>query len=130
MGRMMRKEFNEMIEKAMPNEDASKIEKHMFRVYDSNDDGYIDAVEFMLIYHIMADGSPQEVLAKIFRVFDQNSDGTITEKEMKRLVKDMFILIKNDAPEEASKEFITACLAQDQFTKMITLKVIDIFLED
>jgi len=151
-GRMKRKEFNEMIQKAMPNEDASKIEKHMFRVYDSNDDGYIDAVEFMLIYHIMADGSPQEVLAKIFRVFDQNSDGTITEKEMKRLVKDMFILIKNDAPEEASKEFITksafaemdedgngkvsleefttACLAQDQFTKMITLKVIDVFLED
>ena len=74
----------------MPNEDASKIEKHMFRVYDSNDDGYIDAVEFMvglssfhphdniwlqLIYHIMADGSPQEVLAKIFRVFDQNRFG-------------------------------------------------------
>ena len=80
----------------------------MFRVYDANDDGYVDFVEFMvntficichcicvvydghadfvylsdgitmmglcvqMIYYIMSDGSPEEVLAKIFRVFDVN----------------------------------------------------------
>ena len=61
----------------------------MFRVYDANDDGYVDFVEFMvripswkrkywifydiqMIFYIMSDGSPEEVLAKIFRVFDVN----------------------------------------------------------
>merc|ERR1719244_1640807 len=128
------------------------MEKHMFRVYDANDDGYIDAVEFMIVYHIMADGSPEDVLAKIFRVFDVNSDGTISEKELNRLIKDMFMLIKNEVPEEATKEFISsstfaemeedqngkvsleeftaAILAREQFSKMLTLKIIDIFVED
>merc|ERR1712172_228218 len=101
---------------------------------------------------IMSDGSPEEVLAKIFRVFDVNSDGTISEKELKRLIKDMFMMIKEENPEEASKEFITsstfaemdedqngkvtheefttAILAREEFSKMLTLKIIDIFVED
>jgi len=151
-GRLKKKEFGKMMAKAMPGQDADKLEKHMFRIYDANDDGYIDAVEFMMIYHIMDGGSPQEVLAKMFRMFDVNSDGTVSVKEMTRLVKDMFMLIKSDAPEEATKEFITksafaemdedgngtvtldeftaACLAQDEFSKLLALKVCDIFLDD
>lgn len=42
----------------------------------------------------MSDGTPQDVLGKIFRVFDVNSDGTITQKEMQRLVADLFGLIQ------------------------------------
>ena len=51
-GKMKPKEFREMVEKTMPKSDASKMEKHVFRIYDSNNDGYIDFVEFMLIFHI------------------------------------------------------------------------------
>jgi len=152
-GKMKKKDFGEMMKKALPQrDDADKMEKHMFRVYDANDDGYVDFVEFMMIFYIMSDGSPEEVLAKIFRVFDVNSDGTISEKELKRLIKDMFMMIKEENPEEASKEFITsstfaemdedqngkvtleefttAILAREQFSKMLTLKIIDIFVED
>merc|ERR1712106_56711 len=139
-GRMKKKDFRE------------KMEKHMFRIYDVNDDGYIDFVEFMIVYYIMADGQPEEVLKQIFRVFDVNSDGSITKKELTRLIKDMYGLINNDNPEQASKEmitattfaemdkdedgkittdeFITACMTQEEFSKMLTLKVINIFIED
>ena len=34
--------------KALPDKDAKKMEKHMFRLYDANDDGTIDFVEFMV----------------------------------------------------------------------------------
>ena len=44
------------------------------------------------MYHILSDGSPEEILTRIFRVFDINSDGVITLQEMKRLVKDMAVL--------------------------------------
>merc|ERR1712012_1490548 len=148
-GKMKKKDFGEMMKKALPQrDDADKMEQHMFRVYDAN----VDFVEFMMIYYIMSDGSPEEVLAKIFRVFDVNSDGTISEKELKRLIKDMFMMIKEENPEEASKEFITsstfaemdedqngkvtldefttAILAREQFSKMLTLKIIDIFVEE
>ena len=43
------------------------MEKHVFRIYDSNNDGYIDFQEFMVIFYCMADGTPEEVLEKIFR---------------------------------------------------------------
>merc|ERR1711955_98202 len=144
-GKVKPKLFLDMLTKAMPRKDASKMEKHVFRIYDSNNDGSIDFIEFMLIFHIMSDGTPEEVLGKIFRVFDVNSDGTITKKEMQRL-------IKADDPEAESKdlmaksafaemdkdadgkitcsEFTTACLSQEKISKMLALKVIDIFVEE
>merc|ERR1712060_524793 len=151
-GKMKPKEFREMVEKTMPKSDASKMEKHVFRIYDSNNDGYIDFVEFMLIFHIMSDGTPEEVLGKIFRVFDVNLDGTINKKEMARLVKDMYGLIKTEDPTAASekviansaftemdtdgdgkiteREFINACMGQEELSKMLALKVINIFVEE
>jgi len=151
-GKMKPKDFREMMAKALPKKDASKMEKHVFRIYDSNNDGYIDFTEFMLIFFIMSDGSPEEVLTKIFRVFDVNSDGSITQKEMTKLIKDMYGLLKEEDPNLAAKdliaktafaemdkdqdgkvtnaEFISACLGQEEFSKMLALKVIDIFVED
>ena len=52
----------------------------------------------------MSDGTAEEALQRIFRVFDVNSDGQIMEKELKRLVKDMFKLVKDEAPEEVDLE--------------------------
>ena len=151
-GRMKPKDFRTMVSQAMPKKDASKMEKHVFRVYDANNDGYIDFVEFMVIFYIMSDGAPGRVLGKIFRVFDVNSDGTITKKELTRLMKVMYglpktkdhnitakDLIAKSAFVEIDKdndgkvsldEFTTACLSQEKLTKMLAIKVIDIFVKD
>merc|ERR550534_3514112 len=128
-GKMKPKEFREMVEKTMPKSDASKMEKHVFRIYDSNNDGYIDFVEFMLIFHIMSDGTPEEVLEKIFRVFDVNSDGTINTKEL--VAKSAFAEMDKDADGKITcSEFTSACLSQEKISKMLALKVIDIFVEE
>merc|ERR1712126_664520 len=151
-GKMKPKDFRKMWSLAMPEKDASKMEKHVFRIYDDNNDGYISFVEFMMILHIMSDGTPEDVLRKVFRVFDVNSDGTINKKEMSRLVKDMYGLIKAENPQAQSEaliaqsvftemdtdgdgritmdEFIVACLAQEELSKMLAMKVMDIFDED
>merc|ERR1712126_39236 len=151
-GKMKKKDFREMMAKALPKKDAGKMEKHVFRIYDTNNDGYIDFPEFMIVFYIMSDGTPEEVLGKIFRDFDVNSDDSITKKELTRLIKDMYGLLNNDTPEQASEkfiatsafaemdkdadgkitkeEFISACLGQEQFSKMLALKIIDIFVED
>merc|ERR1711972_1286176 len=151
-GKMKKKDFREMMSKALPKKDAGKMEKHVFRIYDTNNDGYIDFVEFMVVFYIMSDGTPEEVLSKIFRVFDVNSDDSITKKELTRLIKDMYGLLNNDNPEQASEKFIatsafaemdkdadgkitkeeliSACLGQEQFSKMLALKIIDIFVDE
>ena len=151
-GKMKPKDFREMMAKAVPTKDASKMEKHVFRIYDANNDGVIDFTEFMLIFFIMSEGAPEEVLTKIFRVFDVNSDGTISKKEMNKLIKDMYGLLKTEDPNIAAKklvaktafaemdkdkdgkvsqaEFVSACMGQQEISKMLALKVVDIFVDD
>merc|ERR1711892_1158412 len=151
-GKMKPKDFREIMSSALPKKDAAKMEKHVFRIYDSNNDGYVDFVEFMVVFFILSDGSSEEVLTKIFRLFDVNSDGTINKKEMTRLVKDMYGLLKKDDPnvnavdliaksafaemdkDEDGKitnaEFLAACLGEEDFSKMLANKAIDIFKEE
>ena len=102
-GKMRPKDFREMMQKAIPGKDAKKMEDHVFRIYDSNNDGYIDFPEFMIIYFIMNEGSPQEVLSRIFRVFDCNNDGTISMKEMKRLIKVIFQKLTVSEPKSSKQ---------------------------
>ena len=66
-GQMKPKDFRQLMSSALPKKDASKMEKHVFRIYDTNNDGHVDFVEFMVVYTIMAGGTEEEVLTKIFR---------------------------------------------------------------
>ena len=151
-GRISHKAFKEMLQTALVDADADKMESHVFRIYDLNNDGYIDFVEFMIIFSIMAGGTPAEILAKIFRLFDVNSDGLISWEEMERLVTDMYGLIKRNNPsilavelikssvftemdrdkdgKVTQEEFITACEAEEDFSKLLSKTALDIFFEE
>lgn len=151
-GRISRKSFHDMMKEAYPGTDTERLEKHIFRMYDTNDDGHIDFREFMIVLYIMSNGSPEENLKQIFRVFDINNDGSISLKELKRIVKDLFHLINESNADQASQdvlaqtafsemdenndgqitqeEFIEACMAQKKFSTMLTLRIIDIFVAE
>ena len=151
-GKMKPKDFRQIMSSALPKKDASKMEKHVFRIYDANNDGHVDFVEFMVVYTIMAGGSETEILTKIFRLFDVNSDGVISKKEMSRLVKDMYGLLKKDDPNISAadliaksafaemdkdedgkvslQEFLTACQAEKDFSKLLSSTALDIFMEE
>ena len=51
-GKINKAAFAQMMEKAMPDKDAKKMDKHIFRVYDTNNDGVIDFTEFMVTFEI------------------------------------------------------------------------------
>merc|ERR1711884_932111 len=138
-GKMKPKDFRKLISSALPKKDAAKMEKHVFRIYDENGDGHVNFVEFMVVYTIMAGGDSEDILKKIFRLFDVNSDGSISKKEMKRLVKDMYGLLKREDPKLSAadlvaksafaemdkdedgkvtvEEFVIACLSEEDFSK-------------
>ena len=71
-----------MIKQALPSfstEEASKVEKHIYRIYDINGDGVIDFHEFMTVFMILTGDEPQPVLEKIFLIFDVDNTGVITK---------------------------------------------------
>merc|ERR1739838_541025 len=91
-GQISRKSFHSMMKECYPGTDTEKLERHIFRMYDTNKDGHIDFREFMIVLYIMSNGSPEENLKQIFRVFDINNDGTITLKELQKIVRDLFLV--------------------------------------
>ena len=73
----------------------------MFKIYDTDGNGTIDFKEFMTLYFMMSEGSPEEILSGIFRMFDDNGDGSITTDEMKK-VASFFVEQRND-------DFLSGC---------------------
>ena len=43
-GKMKPADFRKMMAQAMPKKDAGKMVKHVFRIYDSNNDGWVSYV--------------------------------------------------------------------------------------
>ena len=140
-----------MMRLCYPNADTSNIAKHIFRMYDFNQDGSIDFREFMIVLYIMSNGSPEDNLKQIFRILDVNNDGSISPTELKHVVRDLFHLVNEKNIDDASQElfaqtafkemdnnldgkvsldeFISACLNQKRFSTMLTLKIIDVFID-
>ena len=128
-----------------PGADVDKLTKHIWRMYDTNNDGAIDFRELMLVLYVMSDGTAEQNLKQIFRIFDLNNDGKINHEEMEKITKDLSKLFKeekngltenifaemdtNNDGEISEEEFIQACLSQKKMSKKLTLKIIDIFLQ-
>merc|ERR1719430_1879734 len=80
-GTIKMEEFKGIMKKAMPEQDTDKMAEHIFRLYDTNKDGSIEAVEFLVVANVMFGTDEKEILTKVFGVFDVDRDGYITEKE-------------------------------------------------
>ena len=134
-----------MMKACYPGADVDKLTKHIWRMYDTNNDGAIDFRELMLVLYVMSDGTAEQNLKQIFRIFDLNNDGKINHEEMEKITKDLSKLFKeekngltenifaemdtNNDGEISEEEFIQACLSQKKMSKKLTLKIIDIFLQ-
>jgi len=150
-GKITKKEFRNMMQVCYPSTDTEKLEKHIFRMYDANGDGFIDFREFMLVLYVLSSGTPEENLKQIFRIFDINNDKAISRKEMDRIVKALFhLLSKEDNPQTETKsaiskqafkemdenddgriteaEFVKACFSQEKISSMLVLKLVDVFI--
>ena len=79
-----------------PGRDTTQLGSHIFIMYDANGDGCIDFKEFINVLYVMSSGTPEENLKKIFQVFHINNDGTISQKELNKVIKDLFELIKDN----------------------------------
>lgn len=93
-GSITLEEFKETLAKSKPGEDTDKIAEHVFRMFDKNKDGTIDATEFCVVHAMMMGDDMDGMLKAIFGVFDVDGSGSISKEELGHLIKDMFTLLK------------------------------------
>ena len=112
-GKISKKSFKTMMKACYPGANVEKLTKHIWRMYDSNNDGSIDFRELMMVIfisrvlslsfvlnlqvlYIMSDGTPEQNLKQIFKIFDLNNDGKINLEEMNKITKDLSKLFNDD----------------------------------
>ena len=149
-GKMGKKCFLNYMGKAFPDfskEEIDKIGEHTFRVFDSNGDGEMDFLEFMIVYNLMSKKEPKAILNKIFDIFDIDRDNMITKNEMERVVTDLSILFKdptngkecfaktfaemdeNEDNKITRDEFVSAILDDNKYSQCLAMGVLDLFMD-
>jgi len=137
---------------ALPEKDAKEISDHIIKIYDTNHDGVVDFVEFMVVYLVMSKGSPDEILSTMFRVFDDDQNGKITIDEMRKLVESMYGMLVAENPELPDKrelarqmfremdhnkddvvtleEFVASCKGQSEQSRLLVTRLSRLFLNE
>jgi len=149
-GKLSKESFREIMSQAYPNVDTVNMQNHIFRMYDYNNDGYIDFREFMILLYIMCDAPIDDNLGQIFRLVDINNDGAINRAELKRLAIDLYKMTNVENIDEKTQalnaqkafnemdenmdgkvdvgEFKAAIWANKEFSKMLTRKMVEVFV--
>ena len=106
----------------------------------------------MIVLYIMSNGSPEQNLNQIFKLLDIDNDGEVSISEFKKVITDLHNIVAinnnldasiqdllvekafiemdiNDDGKVTKEEFVGACLANKRFSRMLTLKLINIFVE-
>ena len=79
--------LNLILKTCFPSQNVDDLHTHIFRMYDTNEDGVIDFHESLTAITIMGAGTLEEKLEQIFRLYDINNDGAISREEWERIFK-------------------------------------------
>ena len=85
--------FYDMYVKLCPHENARRFCNHIFRSFDTDNNGYVSFNEFLLAVTISSSGTPEEKLRWAFKLYDINGDGVINRCEMIMVVEAMFEML-------------------------------------
>ncbi|KAK2830831.1 hypothetical protein Q5P01_018762 [Channa striata] len=95
-GRISKEEFQTIYSKFFPESEANTYAEHVFRSFDTNDDGTLDFKEYIIALHMTSTGKTTRKLEWAFSLFDVDKNGYITKSEVKEICTAIFKLIPKD----------------------------------
>lgn len=84
-GRISKQEFQNIYSKFFPESDANTYAQHVFRSFDTNDDGTLDFKEYIIALHMTSTGKTTSKLEWAFSLYDVDKNGYITKSEVSEI---------------------------------------------
>lgn len=81
-GRITPEEFEQIYTRFFPESDAASYARHVFRSFDTNDDGTLDFKEYIIALHMTSTGKTTRKLEWAFSLFDVDKNGYISKTEV------------------------------------------------
>ncbi|KAL2083962.1 hypothetical protein ACEWY4_019480 [Coilia grayii] len=95
-GRITPQEFETIYGRFFPESDAKTYSQHVFRSFDTNDDGTLDFKEYIIALHMTSSGRMERRLEWAFSLFDVDKNGYITKSEVAEICQALFKLIPKE----------------------------------
>jgi len=89
-GKVTKDEIIKLYRDVFPHGDPTAFAEHMFRVYDTNKNGYVDFRVFMTGIGVLANGGPEQKLRVIFHSYDFDNNGYISKSEFQGLAAALY----------------------------------------
>ncbi|KAM6899844.1 recoverin-like [Xenentodon cancila] len=103
-GRITKEEFQKIYIKFFPDSDANTYAQHVFRSFDTNDDGTLDFKEYIIALHMTSTGKTTRKLEWAFSLFDVDKNGYLTKSEVTEICMSIFKLIPKDEVEDLPED--------------------------
>uniref|UniRef100_A0A8C5R8D5 Recoverin n=1 Tax=Leptobrachium leishanense TaxID=445787 RepID=A0A8C5R8D5_9ANUR len=92
-GRISKQQFEDIYSKFFPDADPKSYAQHVFRSFDSNNDGTLDFKEYMIALHMTSSGKANQKLEWAFSLYDVDGNGTISKPEVLEIIMAIFKMI-------------------------------------
>ena len=128
---------------------AEQYCNHVFRTFDTDQNGFIDFEEFVLAMYVTSAGSAEEKLKWAFRMYDVDGNGVIDPDEMSKVVESIYGMWCEDSTEQTTisakekamkifrrmdenddghlteEEFLQGCLEDDELSKLLAQGMVE-----
>ena len=148
-GQLTRDTFIDLYKMFIWRGNAEKYCEHVFRAFDTDQNGVIDFEEFLLAMYVTSAGTAEEKLTWAFRMYDVDGNGVIDPEEMLKVVQAIYSMLRKDATEPMSvaderarkifrrmdvnrdgllteEEFLRGCLEDDDLSKLLAPNVVEL----
>ncbi|XP_053545895.1 visinin-like [Bombina bombina] len=92
-GKISRTDFEKIYANFFPNSDPQTYARHVFRSFDTNDDGTLDFREYIIALHLTSSGKTSLKLEWAFSLFDVDRNGEVSKVEVLEIITAIFKMI-------------------------------------
>ena len=147
-GRLTPNKFIDLYKLFIWTGNAEEYCQHVFRTFDTDQNGFIDFDEFLVAMYVTSAGSAEEKLTWAFRMYDVDGNGTIEPDEMGKVVEAIYGMLCQDATEPTTsakqkamkifrrmdgnqdghlteKEFLRGCMEDDELSKLLAPNMVE-----